>query len=177
MLPSARLPSIMPYSAVTARLPFIAHYIALQRVLALLLLETMPDQQMATPEEILARAIAQFNGWRFWECHETLEDIWRAEESDLADLYQGVIKLAAGFHHLLRGNHNGAVIVLRGALPLLDPFRPACLGINVQRLIAEASECLRHLEELGPERLGEFDRALIPAIHVAAENPREARSQ
>ena len=45
-----------------------------------------------------ARAIAEFNSWRFYDCHETLEDIWREvggkgqAAAELAGFYQGIIK-------------------------------------------------------------------------------------
>ncbi len=82
------------------------------------------------------------------------------------DFYQGIIKVAAGFHHLLRGNHKGAVNLLGPALSLLEPYRPSRLGLNVQRLIDEAGACYQRLRELGPERLSEFDRSALPQIET-----------
>ena len=114
--------------------------------------------------EALTKGVREFNSWRFYDCHETLEDVWRAEAGDLADFFQGVIKVAAAFHHLLRGNHRGAVTVLGDALTLLAPYRPACLGVDVGRLIDEASACYERLRELGPKRIGEFDRSTLPRI-------------
>ncbi|MFQ5873258.1 MAG: DUF309 domain-containing protein, partial [Dehalococcoidia bacterium] len=79
----------------------------------------LPDPRPSTldPASTLSLAVRQFNSWRFWDCHETLEDLWRQDPTTptglpLADFYQGIIKLAAGFHHLLRGNHKGAVNLL-----------------------------------------------------------------
>jgi hypothetical protein len=70
--------------------------------------EPVPAEALAA----LAKAIAEFNSWRFYDCHETLEDAWRdlggkasrraGGDPGMADFYQGVIKAAAGFHHLLR---------------------------------------------------------------------------
>jgi len=131
-----------------------------------------PGQAIPEP---LARAIAEFNSWRFYDCHETLEEVWleaggksvRGREGGLADLYQGLIKAAAGFHHVLRGNHRGAVLVLADALRLLDPYRPATLGIDVQSLTEAVRACVDRIEELGPEGLREFDRGMIPQIKLA----------
>ena len=119
--------------------------------------------------EALAKGIAEFNVWRFYDCHETLEDVWRevgskGEEGTLADLYQGIIKIAAGFHHVLRGNQHGAVNLLSDAFRLLEPFRPATLGVDIERLLAEVQPCLDRIVQLGPERLREFDRSMIPQI-------------
>ncbi len=90
----------------------------------------------------------------------------RAERSELKDFYQGIIKVAAGFHHLLRGNHKGTVNLLGPALTLLEPYRPSCLGVNIQRLIDEATACYDRVRRLGPKRLHEFDRSTLPQIEA-----------
>lgn len=129
----------------------------------------LPPLTQPQKRQALAKALRQFNSWRFYDCHETLEDVWRAEAGDLADFYQGIIKVAAGFHHLLRGNHKGAVNLLGHALTLLQPYRPSCLGVNVQRLLDEVSACYERVRELGPKRQDEFDRSALPTIE--AGNP------
>ena len=129
---------------------------------------TLPPLTEDAKREALAKSVREFNSWRFYDCHETLEDVWRAEGGDLVDFYQGIIKVAAGFHHLLRGNHKGTVNLLGHALTLLEPYRPSCLGVNVQRLIDEAGACYQRVRELGPKRLSEFDRAALPQIEYGA---------
>lgn len=119
----------------------------------------------------LARAVREFNSWRFYDCHETLEDVWReaggkSSGAELADFYQGIIKVAAGFHHVLRDNHRGAVLLLSDALRLLAPYAPVTLGVNVERLRGAVSECLERIKELGAEQLREFDRGMIPKIET-----------
>lgn len=118
-----------------------------------------------------ADAVAQFNSWRFYDAHETLEDIWRAtgakgDETTLANFYQGLIKAAAGYHHLLRDNYAGVVKVLGDVERLLAPYSPATLGVDVAGLVAGVRGTLERMAELGAERLGEFDRAGIPRIAV-----------
>ncbi len=129
---------------------------------------TLPPLTEEKKREALAKAIREFNSWRFYDCHETLEDVWRAEPGDVADFYQGIIKVAAGFHHLLRSNHKGTVNLLGHALTLLEPYRPSRLGVNVQRLIEEAGACYERARDLGPKRLSEFDRSTLPRIHDGA---------
>jgi predicted metal-dependent hydrolase len=122
-----------------------------------------------TPPPEFAKAIAEFNSWRFYDCHETLEDIWRelgakSGESELANFYQGIIKLAAGYHHLLRNNYEGTLKVLGDTQRLLAPYRPKTLGVNVDAALAAAEATLAEVKRLGPEHMSEFDRALIPTI-------------
>ena len=129
----------------------------------------LPPLSETEKREALARGVREFNSWRFYDCHETLEDVWRAEDGPLADFVQGIIKVAAGFHHLLRGEHKGAVNLLGHALTLLAPYRPACLGVDVQRLIDETSACYERIRELGPERIGEFGRSTLPRIAMEGQ--------
>jgi len=120
------------------------------------------------PVSPLALAVDQFNHWRFYDCHETLEDIWREAGGKTpvgdAAFYHGLIKLAAGFHHLLRGNHHGALTLLTDGARLLERYRPAYLGIDVERLALALPSCLDALRALGPARIRDFDRSLIPRI-------------
>ncbi|HUF52581.1 MAG TPA: DUF309 domain-containing protein [Dehalococcoidia bacterium] len=126
-------------------------------------------------EAELAKALREFNSWRFYDCHETLEDVWReaggkamgkglGQRDELADFYQGVIKVAAGFHHLFRGNYEGVMKVLGDAPRLLAPYRPRTAGVDVDGLLADVERALTKLRDLGPERMAEFDRALVPVI-------------
>lgn len=125
----------------------------------------------APPEarRALLQAIGEFNTWRFYDCHETLEDVWheaggKTDGDRYANFYQGLIKAAAGFHHVLRGNHKGAVTLLTDSLRLLAPYDPAALTVDVASLTASVRACLDRITELGPDGLGEFDRATIPTI-------------
>lgn len=118
------------------------------------------------PEELL-EGIRQFNSWRFYECHETLEELWLAEDDpELRGLYHGLIKLTAGFHHLLRNNYRGAMGLWEGGLMLMRPLRPSRLGVDVEGLVTAMERCDETLRSLGPDRIGEFDRSLIPAIEL-----------
>lgn len=116
-----------------------------------------------------AEAIEQFNSWRFYDCHETLEDIWRetgakGDETTLANFYQGLIKCAAGYHHLLRGNYAGVVKVLGDAPRLLTPYHPRTLGVDVDALVTAVEQTLERVQALGPDGLASFDRGTIPKI-------------
>ena len=125
-----------------------------------------------------AKGVREFNSWRFYDCHETLEDVWlecggkaigEDRGDDLADFYQGVIKAAAGMHHVLRGNHGGAMKVLRDVPRLLEAYRPRTLGLDVDRLLADLERVLAEVRRLGPERIAEFDRELVPTLVVEGD--------
>ena len=124
-----------------------------------------------------AKGVREFNSWRFYDCHETLEDVWLEcggkaisgdGRDDLADFYQGVIKAAAGMHHVLRGNHGGAIKVLGDVPRLLEAYRPRTMGLDVDRLLADVERVVAEVRALGPERMGEFDGELVPSLVVEA---------
>jgi predicted metal-dependent hydrolase len=79
-------------------------------------------------------------------------------------LYQGILQVGVGFYHLGNGNWRGATGLLRRGAARLKEFEPVTLGVNVARLVRECEQCLKKLEELGPGRVGEFDRSQIPKI-------------
>jgi uncharacterized protein len=118
------------------------------------------------PPPALLEGIAQFNRGEFFEQHETLELLWRAERRSVRYLYQGVLQIGVAFHHLRRLNHHGTVYMLTRGAAYLTRFAPRCQGIDVQTLLDDAGAALREVERLGPERLREFDLRLIPRVRL-----------
>src|SRR2546422_9234263 len=119
----------------------------------------------APPRE-LVDAIAQFNRGEFFEQHETLELLWRAETGDIRYLYQGILQIGVAFHHLRRLNHHGAVYMLTRGPRYLAPFAPRCQRVDVAALLEAAALALTEVERLGPDRLGEFDWELAPKVRL-----------
>ena len=104
------------------------------------------DQRSNDPPPELRRAIEQFNRGEFWECHETLEDVWRVTPYPFRLFYHAVIKTSVGFHHLTRHNRHGARVKLRDGVELLALFQPEWMGIRTDKLCSDAEEWLSHVE-------------------------------
>ena len=79
-------------------------------------------------------------------------------------LYQGILQVGVGFYHLQNGNWRGATGLLRNGTVRLREFEPTTLGIDVARLVRECEQCLKELEELGREHVGEFDQKVVPKV-------------
>src|SRR6266849_10062833 len=118
------------------------------------------------PPPLLIEGIAQFNRGEFFEQHETLERLWRAEARDIRYLYQGILQIGVAFHHLRRLNHHGTVYMLTRGPRYLAPFAPRCQRVDVQALLRDAAAALHEVEGLGPARLAEFDWRLAPLVRL-----------
>ena len=119
-----------------------------------------------SPPPLLLEGIAQFNRGEYFEQHETLELLWRAEPRDVRRLYQGILQIGVAFHHLRRLNHHGTVYMLTRGARHLAPFAPRCQGVDVEALLADAAAALTEVERLGPDRLADFDWHLAPAVRL-----------
>jgi predicted metal-dependent hydrolase len=123
----------------------------------------------AAPTEVV-KAIHEFNAGEFFEQHETLELLWRATPGEIRHLYEGILQIGVGMHHLFKKrNFHGAVVKLDHGIRLLEAFPATCHGIDVERLRRDASRAREHLLALGPERQAQFDRAKTPRVHLSPE--------
>ncbi len=114
----------------------------------------------------LIEGIDLFNSGEYFECHEVLEDIWRAEPDPVRALYQGILQIGVALYHLRRGNWRGAVKLLDGGTEKVGRYLPCCMGVDTAKLHQQALTCLERLRQLGEERVNEFDWSIIPTIRV-----------
>jgi predicted metal-dependent hydrolase len=85
------------------------------------------------------RGIKEFNTGRFFEAHETWEEIWLASAEPERTFLQGIIQIAAAFHHYSRANTRGARSLLEAGLRRLAPFPAVYRGIALDPLRASAA--------------------------------------
>ncbi len=71
-----------------------------------------------------------FNAAEFWDAHESWETIWLEAESDVHLFLQGLIQLAAAYHHVKRGTYPGALRLFDAALQKLERFPQRWCGID-----------------------------------------------
>lgn len=115
------------------------------------------------PQE-LEKAIHEFNAGEFFEQHETLELLWRATPGEIRHLYEGILQVGVGMHHLLvNRNFHGAAVKLDHGIRLLEAFPDVCHGVDVARLRHDAQTARDHLVDAGVER---FERRFVPKVHL-----------
>ena len=62
-------------------------------------------------------AIREFNSGQFFACHETLEELWKADNAPNRAVYQGILQIGVAFHHIrVTRNWRGAVRMLMSGL-------------------------------------------------------------
>jgi predicted metal-dependent hydrolase len=138
-------------------------------------LERLAEADLAVPcaapaPTELVKAIHEFNAGEFFEQHETLELLWRATPDEIRHLYEGILQIGVGMHHLLvNKNFHGAAVKLDHGIRLLSAFPPVCHGVDVARLISDASDARALLLGLGPKDLERFPEASVPRVHLVGE--------
>jgi predicted metal-dependent hydrolase len=74
----------------------------------------------------------------FYECHDTLEEVWSGLRGEPRSFVQGLIQLAVAFYHLGNGNRTGAVRLLGRGLERLAAYPAVYAGLDTGPLRAEA---------------------------------------
>jgi predicted metal-dependent hydrolase len=113
----------------------------------------------------VVRGLEEFNAGQYFEQHETLELVWRAERRPIRDLYRGVLQIGVGCLQVERGNAIGAIKMINRAEKWLQPFRPSCQGIDVDRLLVDAARLREEIKRRGADQIDRVDRRLFPKVH------------
>jgi hypothetical protein len=111
-------------------------------------------------DRLYLKGLEAFNAGRFYEAHELWEEVWLETPNPDKKFLQGLIQVAAAFHHFSRANLRGARNLLRAGLLKLDCFPEVHGGLE----IAPLCEAVRGwLAGLAAEESLEDSR--IPRIH------------
>ncbi len=115
-----------------------------------------------------AAGVDLFNQQAFYQCHDSLEDLWHDALQPQRQFYQGVLQLAVGYYHLSNRNGKGAAILLGEGLAKLEYFLPAYGGIDVAVLVALGEQHLTQVQSCLPDRLDRFLWQETPVIRMIA---------
>src|SRR5580693_6861673 len=103
----------------------------------------------------LQKGLRCFHSGAFFEAHEHWESVWLAAQEPERTFLQGLIQVAASFHHFQRGNCAGTISLLRSALRRLTDIRrpsPVSLSRRFARRSAYGSKPSKRSRSL-PHRL------------------------
>ena len=109
--------------------------------------------------------VDHFNAREFWNAHESWETIWLVAASEVEQFLQGLIQLAAAYHHVQRGTYRGAIRLFEAALRRLEPYASGYCDLD--RASAEAAA--RQMRE----RLisGSVDEITYPELVLLSRKP------
>ena len=121
-----------------------------------------PSEPVFTSEEqqLFDKGVAEFNAGFYFECHDTLEDLWSGLRGPARDFFQGLIQVSVGFYHLGGGNLRGAESMFARALRRFEPYPDRYFGFDLvahRRKVEGWRERLR-APELGPVSLDDLPR-------------------
>jgi hypothetical protein len=91
-----------------------------------------PDERRA-----FTKGVDEFNRGYYFECHETLEDLWTGVRGPSRDFFQGLIQVSVALYHLNGGNRAGAESMLRRALSRFGRYPGSYWGFDLDAHRAE----------------------------------------
>jgi predicted metal-dependent hydrolase len=77
------------------------------------------------------RGVDEFNRGFYFECHDTLEDLWTGLRGPARDFFQGLIQVSVAFYHLGNGNLAGAASMTRRALKRFRGYPDRYFGFDL----------------------------------------------
>jgi predicted metal-dependent hydrolase len=109
----------------------------------------MAGRQMTSAKikEIFRRGFEDFNAGRFFAAHETWEEIWLHSAEPEKTLLQGLIQIAAGFHHISKDNLEGGCALLTAGIVKLGRSPARYRGTRVRDLKEAARFWVVELQE------------------------------
>jgi predicted metal-dependent hydrolase len=114
----------------------------------------------------LAKGIDEFNERLFFECHETLEEIWLEEHGEDRLFYQGLIQVAAGYLKWEQGVLIGAIKLWRAGLEKLEAYQAVHLGVDLASLIGATKKNLKIVEH-AHEQKASAPTVSVPRISLS----------
>ena len=92
--------------------------------------------------EAVRKGVAEFNAGKFFECHDTLEEVWQTVRGQSRDFFQGLIQISVGFYHLRNGNLRGGESQLEKGLRNIARYGDSYAGMELAILRREVQSWL-----------------------------------
>ena len=106
-----------------------------------------------------------FNDKKFYEAHESWEELWTEFNLDDALLIQGLIQLSVAYFHITNINLKGSKNLFNKSLPKLEKFKiKNNRNINVQEIIDTAEIALQKVISI--KNINDFDWNMVPKIKI-----------
>ena len=114
----------------------------------------------------LLKGIEEFNQGRYFQCHETLEEVWLEEHGEERLFFQGIIQIAVGYLKWEEGVMMGSIKLWRSGLEKLAAYPAVHLGVRLDSFIDHVTGNLREME-IAHQKGGIVPQLRVP--HIALE--------
>jgi predicted metal-dependent hydrolase len=85
----------------------------------------------AQERSLFLKGVAEFNSGYYFECHDTLEELWAGIRGPSRDFFQGLIQVSVALYHLGGGNLAGAHSMIERALRRFAPYPDQYFGFDL----------------------------------------------
>src|ERR1700693_4341649 len=82
-------------------------------------------------DRLFQKGLDAFNSAHFYDAHEHWEEVWLETRNPEKMFLQGLIQVAAAFHHYSKANCLGCRNLLQAGLAKLDQFPKAHYGLAI----------------------------------------------
>ncbi len=114
------------------------------------------------------KGLRAFNRGEYFDAHEHLEDAWNADRSAGRNFYRALIQVAVAYLQIERSNYRGAYKMLLRSRQWFRSIPDICHGVDMKSLHEDAEVVYQTLLRLGPDRIAEFDRALLCPVQYTS---------
>ena len=131
--------------------------------------EVAPPLLTAEEAAAFAKGVAEFNRGYYFECHDTLEEMWTGLRGPSRDFFQGLIQVSVAFYHLTGGNLAGAESMLRRALKRFERYPERYFGFDLAAHRVELQGWLDRIASADVGGLSPADRPRWSFVRPAPE--------
>ena len=97
-------------------------------------------------DRLFKKGLEAFNSGHFFDAHEHWEEVWLETLNPEKMFLQGLIQIAAAFHHYSRANRQGTQNLLQAGLTKIERFPHAHRGLALAPLRVAVRRWLAALE-------------------------------
>ena len=113
-------------------------------------------------DKLFIKGIALFNQKKFYDAHESWEELWSEYRLKDEIFIQGLIQLAVAYFHITNLNLKGSKNLFNKCLPKLQKFPTNHRNINLLKIIDSAEKSNKKVNSI--KSVDEFDWDLAPKI-------------
>ena len=118
--------------------------------------------QNRVEDRLFNDGIILFNDKKYYDAHESWEELWAEYRLDDDIFIQGLIQLAVAFFHITNLNLKGSRNLFIKCLPKLKVFPPNHRNLNLFEIIGCVESCYKKVNSI--EISNHFDWDLAPKI-------------